>query len=157
MLLIDKASALLEAYCGLNSGSAISAIYLFFFVHIQNHAQSAYTVLVINCHLCNGFIRDILVLKYNCLTSKGSCQCLILIIPIKRSWGFSTFKRQKFYSFMSVFIIHLQPFPLLSCHFFSLSSDASVKQTIVEDYGSTCPQGYKRFNSTHCQGNAGRL
>ncbi|XP_044079100.1 latent-transforming growth factor beta-binding protein 3 isoform X5 [Siniperca chuatsi] len=29
--------------------------------------------------------------------------------------------------------------------------DASVKQTIVEDYGSTCPQGYKRFNSTHCQ------
>ena len=32
------------------------------------------------------------------------------------------------------------------------SSDASVKQTIVEDYGSTCPQGYKRFNSTHCQG-----
>ncbi|XP_076024679.1 latent-transforming growth factor beta-binding protein 3 isoform X4 [Genypterus blacodes] len=29
--------------------------------------------------------------------------------------------------------------------------NASVKQTIVEDYGSTCPQGYKRFNSTHCQ------
>ncbi|XP_034034452.1 latent-transforming growth factor beta-binding protein 3 isoform X4 [Thalassophryne amazonica] len=28
--------------------------------------------------------------------------------------------------------------------------NASVKQTIVEDYGSTCPQGYKRFNSTHC-------
>uniref|UniRef100_A0A8C2ZC10 Latent-transforming growth factor beta-binding protein 3 n=1 Tax=Cyclopterus lumpus TaxID=8103 RepID=A0A8C2ZC10_CYCLU len=28
---------------------------------------------------------------------------------------------------------------------------ASVKHTIVEDYGSTCPQGYKRFNSTHCQ------
>uniref|UniRef100_A0A665U336 Latent-transforming growth factor beta-binding protein 3 n=1 Tax=Echeneis naucrates TaxID=173247 RepID=A0A665U336_ECHNA len=27
--------------------------------------------------------------------------------------------------------------------------NASVKQTIVE--GSTCPQGYKRFNSTHCQ------
>uniref|UniRef100_A0A7N8XQY2 Latent transforming growth factor beta binding protein 3 n=1 Tax=Mastacembelus armatus TaxID=205130 RepID=A0A7N8XQY2_9TELE len=26
-----------------------------------------------------------------------------------------------------------------------------IKQTIVEDYGSTCPQGYKRFNSTHCQ------
>ncbi|KAG7272731.1 hypothetical protein CRUP_038177, partial [Coryphaenoides rupestris] len=32
-----------------------------------------------------------------------------------------------------------------------LAEDASVKQTIVEDYGSTCPQGYKRFNSTHCQ------
>lgn len=32
-------------------------------------------------------------------------------------------------------------------------TDASVKQTIVEEYGSTCPQGYKRFNSTHCQGN----
>ncbi|XP_030294160.1 latent-transforming growth factor beta-binding protein 3 isoform X1 [Sparus aurata] len=29
--------------------------------------------------------------------------------------------------------------------------NASVKQTIVEDYDSTCPQGYKRFNSTHCQ------
>ncbi|XP_047463092.1 latent-transforming growth factor beta-binding protein 3 isoform X5 [Mugil cephalus] len=29
--------------------------------------------------------------------------------------------------------------------------NASVKQTIVEEYGSTCPQGYKRFNSTHCQ------
>uniref|UniRef100_A0A8C5EST5 Latent transforming growth factor beta binding protein 3 n=1 Tax=Gouania willdenowi TaxID=441366 RepID=A0A8C5EST5_GOUWI len=29
--------------------------------------------------------------------------------------------------------------------------NASVKQTIVEDYGSTCPQGYKRYNSTHCQ------
>ncbi|CAL8399556.1 unnamed protein product [Boreogadus saida] len=29
--------------------------------------------------------------------------------------------------------------------------NASVKHTIVEDYGSTCPQGYKRFNSTHCQ------
>ncbi|XP_037543622.1 latent-transforming growth factor beta-binding protein 3 [Nematolebias whitei] len=29
--------------------------------------------------------------------------------------------------------------------------DPSVKQTIVEDYGSTCPQGYKRFNRTHCQ------
>ncbi|XP_061754345.1 latent-transforming growth factor beta-binding protein 3 [Nerophis ophidion] len=29
--------------------------------------------------------------------------------------------------------------------------NASVKQTIVEDFGSTCPQGYKRFNSTHCQ------
>ncbi|XP_008331518.1 latent-transforming growth factor beta-binding protein 3 isoform X3 [Cynoglossus semilaevis] len=29
--------------------------------------------------------------------------------------------------------------------------NASVKQNIVEDYGSTCPQGYKRFNSTHCQ------
>ncbi|XP_053702941.1 latent-transforming growth factor beta-binding protein 3 isoform X2 [Synchiropus splendidus] len=27
----------------------------------------------------------------------------------------------------------------------------SVKQGIVEDSGSTCPQGYKRFNSTHCQ------
>nr|XP_020454610.1 latent-transforming growth factor beta-binding protein 3 isoform X3 [Monopterus albus] len=26
-----------------------------------------------------------------------------------------------------------------------------VKQTIVEEYGSTCPQGYKRFNNTHCQ------
>lgn len=37
--------------------------------------------------------------------------------------------------------------------FTRVSSDASVKQTIVEDYGSTCPQGYKRFNSTHCQGN----
>uniref|UniRef100_A0A4W5K8R4 Latent transforming growth factor beta binding protein 3 n=1 Tax=Hucho hucho TaxID=62062 RepID=A0A4W5K8R4_9TELE len=24
-------------------------------------------------------------------------------------------------------------------------------QTIIEDYGSTCPQGYKRLNSTHCQ------
>ncbi|CAB1316081.1 unnamed protein product [Coregonus sp. 'balchen'] len=23
--------------------------------------------------------------------------------------------------------------------------------TIIEDYGSTCPQGYKRLNSTHCQ------
>ena len=33
------------------------------------------------------------------------------------------------------------------------SLDASVKQNIVEEYGSTCPQGYKRFNSTHCQGN----
>ncbi|KAF6728849.1 Latent-transforming growth factor beta-binding protein 3 [Oryzias melastigma] len=29
--------------------------------------------------------------------------------------------------------------------------NASVKQTIVEDYGSACPQGYKRYNSTHCQ------
>ncbi|KAK7925516.1 hypothetical protein WMY93_007826 [Mugilogobius chulae] len=29
--------------------------------------------------------------------------------------------------------------------------NASVKQNIVEEYGSTCPQGYKRFNSTHCQ------
>uniref|UniRef100_A0A669DV60 Latent transforming growth factor beta binding protein 3 n=1 Tax=Oreochromis niloticus TaxID=8128 RepID=A0A669DV60_ORENI len=29
--------------------------------------------------------------------------------------------------------------------------NASVKQNIVEDYGSTCPQGYKRFNSTHCK------
>ncbi|KAM9728535.1 latent-transforming growth factor beta-binding protein 3 isoform 2-T2 [Menidia menidia] len=29
--------------------------------------------------------------------------------------------------------------------------NASVKQTIVEEYGSTCPQGYKRFNTTHCQ------
>ncbi|XP_043997065.1 latent-transforming growth factor beta-binding protein 3 isoform X1 [Gambusia affinis] len=29
--------------------------------------------------------------------------------------------------------------------------NASVKHTIVEEYGSTCPQGYKRFNSTHCQ------
>ncbi|XP_061595317.1 latent-transforming growth factor beta-binding protein 3-like isoform X2 [Cololabis saira] len=29
--------------------------------------------------------------------------------------------------------------------------NASVKQTIVEEYGSTCPQGYKRFNNTHCQ------
>ncbi|XP_029029787.1 latent-transforming growth factor beta-binding protein 3 isoform X2 [Betta splendens] len=29
--------------------------------------------------------------------------------------------------------------------------NASVKQTIVEDYGPTCPQGYKRYNSTHCQ------
>nr|XP_040038216.1 latent-transforming growth factor beta-binding protein 3 isoform X2 [Gasterosteus aculeatus aculeatus] len=29
--------------------------------------------------------------------------------------------------------------------------NASVKHTIVEDYGSTCPQGYKRYNSTHCQ------
>uniref|UniRef100_A0A3B4B7A0 Uncharacterized protein n=1 Tax=Periophthalmus magnuspinnatus TaxID=409849 RepID=A0A3B4B7A0_9GOBI len=25
------------------------------------------------------------------------------------------------------------------------------KLPIVEEYGSTCPQGYKRFNSTHCQ------
>ncbi|KAL2094235.1 hypothetical protein ACEWY4_008954 [Coilia grayii] len=24
-------------------------------------------------------------------------------------------------------------------------------QSIIEDYGSTCPQGYKRLNSTHCQ------
>uniref|UniRef100_A0A674DP27 Latent-transforming growth factor beta-binding protein 3 n=1 Tax=Salmo trutta TaxID=8032 RepID=A0A674DP27_SALTR len=24
-------------------------------------------------------------------------------------------------------------------------------QTIIEDYGSTCPLGYKRLNSTHCQ------
>ncbi|KAM9332077.1 latent-transforming growth factor beta-binding protein 3 isoform 2-T2 [Pholidichthys leucotaenia] len=29
--------------------------------------------------------------------------------------------------------------------------NVSVKQTIVEYYGSTCPQGYKRFNNTHCQ------
>lgn len=29
--------------------------------------------------------------------------------------------------------------------------NAPVKQTIVEDSGTTCPQGYKRFNSTHCQ------
>lgn len=29
--------------------------------------------------------------------------------------------------------------------------NASVKQTIVEEYGSTCPQGYKRLNATHCQ------
>ncbi|XP_010771108.1 latent-transforming growth factor beta-binding protein 3-like, partial [Notothenia coriiceps] len=29
--------------------------------------------------------------------------------------------------------------------------NASVKHTIVEEYGSTCPQGYKRFNRTHCQ------
>uniref|UniRef100_A0A8C8A3N4 Latent transforming growth factor beta binding protein 3 n=1 Tax=Oryzias sinensis TaxID=183150 RepID=A0A8C8A3N4_9TELE len=29
--------------------------------------------------------------------------------------------------------------------------NASVKHTIVEDYGSACPQGYKRYNSTHCQ------
>uniref|UniRef100_A0AAZ3SBY0 Latent-transforming growth factor beta-binding protein 3 n=1 Tax=Oncorhynchus tshawytscha TaxID=74940 RepID=A0AAZ3SBY0_ONCTS len=29
---------------------------------------------------------------------------------------------------------------------------AGVKlQTIIEDYGSTCPLGYKRLNSTHCQ------
>uniref|UniRef100_A0A6Q2ZCU0 Latent transforming growth factor beta binding protein 3 n=1 Tax=Esox lucius TaxID=8010 RepID=A0A6Q2ZCU0_ESOLU len=29
---------------------------------------------------------------------------------------------------------------------------AGVKlQSIIEDYGSTCPQGYKRLNSTHCQ------
>uniref|UniRef100_A0A3P9K6R8 Latent transforming growth factor beta binding protein 3 n=1 Tax=Oryzias latipes TaxID=8090 RepID=A0A3P9K6R8_ORYLA len=26
-----------------------------------------------------------------------------------------------------------------------------IKHTIVEDYGSACPQGYKRYNSTHCQ------
>lgn len=32
-------------------------------------------------------------------------------------------------------------------------SDAGKHQTIVEDFGSTCPQGYKRLNSTHCQGN----
>uniref|UniRef100_H3C340 Latent-transforming growth factor beta-binding protein 3 n=1 Tax=Tetraodon nigroviridis TaxID=99883 RepID=H3C340_TETNG len=29
--------------------------------------------------------------------------------------------------------------------------NAPVKQTIVEDSGTTCPQGYKRFNDTHCQ------
>ncbi|XP_038145033.1 latent-transforming growth factor beta-binding protein 3 isoform X3 [Cyprinodon tularosa] len=29
--------------------------------------------------------------------------------------------------------------------------NAPVKSNIVKDYGSTCPQGYKRFNSTHCQ------
>ncbi|XP_018937077.2 latent-transforming growth factor beta-binding protein 3-like isoform X2 [Cyprinus carpio] len=28
---------------------------------------------------------------------------------------------------------------------------AGKHQTIVEDFGSTCPQGYKRLNSTHCQ------
>ncbi|XP_011609865.1 latent-transforming growth factor beta-binding protein 3 isoform X2 [Takifugu rubripes] len=29
--------------------------------------------------------------------------------------------------------------------------NAPVKQTIVEDYGTNCPQGYKRFNDTHCE------
>ncbi|KAJ3589037.1 hypothetical protein NHX12_009885, partial [Muraenolepis orangiensis] len=48
------------------------------------------------------------------------------------------------------------PLPVLTnqedcCGSVGNSWDASVKQNIVEDYGSTCPQGYKRFNTTHCQ------
>uniref|UniRef100_A0A674DPJ8 Latent transforming growth factor beta binding protein 3 n=1 Tax=Salmo trutta TaxID=8032 RepID=A0A674DPJ8_SALTR len=42
--------------------------------------------------------------------------------------------------------------PLFHPPFPALPSDAGVKlQTIIEDYGSTCPLGYKRLNSTHCQ------
>lgn len=37
------------------------------------------------------------------------------------------------------------------CYKCPLLPYAGKHQTIVEDFGSTCPQGYKRLNSTHCQ------
>ncbi|TRY57352.1 hypothetical protein DNTS_024943 [Danionella cerebrum] len=37
------------------------------------------------------------------------------------------------------------------CYKCPLLPYAGKHQTIVEDLGSTCPQGYKRLNSTHCQ------
>uniref|UniRef100_A0A8C9TRW5 Latent transforming growth factor beta binding protein 3 n=1 Tax=Scleropages formosus TaxID=113540 RepID=A0A8C9TRW5_SCLFO len=38
------------------------------------------------------------------------------------------------------------------CHKCPKLPDPGVhKLSIIEDYGSTCPQGYKRLNSTHCQ------
>uniref|UniRef100_A0A672P634 Latent transforming growth factor beta binding protein 3 n=1 Tax=Sinocyclocheilus grahami TaxID=75366 RepID=A0A672P634_SINGR len=38
-----------------------------------------------------------------------------------------------------------------NCYKCPLLPYAGKHQTIVEDFGSTCPQGYKRLNSTHCQ------
>ncbi|XP_056093863.1 latent-transforming growth factor beta-binding protein 3 isoform X1 [Rhinichthys klamathensis goyatoka] len=37
------------------------------------------------------------------------------------------------------------------CYKCPLLPYAGKHHTIVEDFGSTCPQGYKRLNSTHCQ------
>ncbi|KAI7812482.1 latent-transforming growth factor beta-binding protein 3 isoform X1 [Triplophysa rosa] len=37
------------------------------------------------------------------------------------------------------------------CYKCPLLPYAGKHQTIVEDFGSTCPQGYKRLNITHCQ------
>lgn len=37
------------------------------------------------------------------------------------------------------------------CYKCPLLPYAGKHQTIIEDFGPTCPQGYKRLNSTHCQ------